>query len=505
MRMATNEWTTDGKPMSRIARRFWGGVGQRILDSGALDGTLYRPGQTADETARLSEYDRRWAYYLNDDLYGRLYRAGLAPAEMPAHFNPIPAVVDFYVTTVLAGKPRPEPANEAVDAAALAKAVETVWRWSNFDTLRRDLVVTAAVLGDVFVKVAERAPAAGAGATAVYLQDIPPQQVRWWDVDERGYLTAVRIDTARLESIFTGEAKRHTLVEIWRKDFGDGSGGGVRYYEMPPGKLLNEEREEAAVQAMAFDELGYDFIPVVWERVDTPWRRQAAQIDRYNALAWQAARLNRPLAVVSAGGGVDPTGRPLPAPLGVSEDLRTLYTEEGDGVLGVMRLPGPTTMQWSSSPVDFAALNAMLAELKESIVDSLPEYRVATVKGIQIATETLQLLLNQAEQRALAVRSGLERALSRAQMMAITVAQVAGVEPGVFGAEVVGTYDDGRTEHGFAARPVFEKSSAAKAAEAAGHVASGVSVEAAYLLAGYSPEEALRAAQIDVAAGAEGQ
>ena len=78
------EWTTTGKPMSRIAQRFWGGVGQRILDSGALDGTQYKPGQTADEGARLSEYDRRWAYYLNDNLYGRLHAAGLAAADMPA-------------------------------------------------------------------------------------------------------------------------------------------------------------------------------------------------------------------------------------------------------------------------------------------------------------------------------------------------------------------------------------------------------------------------------------
>ena len=56
------EWvSTTGRPMSRLSRRFWGGIGQRIVDSGALDGTLYRPGQSADETARLSEYDRRWA------------------------------------------------------------------------------------------------------------------------------------------------------------------------------------------------------------------------------------------------------------------------------------------------------------------------------------------------------------------------------------------------------------------------------------------------------------
>ena len=189
----TNEWTTDGRPMSRIAQRFWGGVGQRILDSGALDGTQYKPGQTADEAARLSEYDRRRAYYLNDDVYGRLYRAGLAEAAMPVSFNPIPAVAGFYIGTALAGDVRAQPVDEAADADRLAEAVALLQQWSNWEQLRRDLTLTTAVLGDVFLKVAERQPSPEEGPTAVYMQDIQPQNVRWWDADERGYLTGIRV------------------------------------------------------------------------------------------------------------------------------------------------------------------------------------------------------------------------------------------------------------------------------------------------------------------------
>jgi hypothetical protein len=92
-------------------------------------------------------------------------------------------------------------------------------------------------------------------------------------------------------------------------------------------------------QAADFTELGYDFIPIVWLRVDTPWRRQVAHIDRYNALAWQAARLNRPLAVIGAG-GVDSAGRPLAAPLGASDKLQAMYSDQGDGVLGVLAVAG---------------------------------------------------------------------------------------------------------------------------------------------------------------------
>jgi len=490
--------------MSRIAQRFWGGVGQRILDSGALDGTQYKPGQTADEGARLSEYDRRWAYYLNDGLYDRLYGAGLVDTAMPVAFNPIPAVIDFYTGTALAGKMRAQPTDDAADDDKLAEAVAMLHQWSNWEQLRRDLTVTAATLGDVFLKVAERQPSPEEGATtAVYMQDIQPQNVRWWDADERGFLTGIRIDTARLESVFTGDKRRHTLIEIWRKEWADGE-GGVRYWELQPGAMLADDNEATPYRAASFDELGYDFIPIIWLRVDTPWRRQVAHIDRYNRLAWQMARLNRPLAVVNSN-TTDDKGRPLPAPLGASEGLDELYSEEGDGVVGVVHMPGMSRMEFSGNPVDFGAMNTMLAEVKQVVIDGLPEYRVATPdSGLsQLAAETLQLLMNQAEQRALTLRAALERALVRSQMMAISIAQLAEVRPDVFGADVLGTYEDGRIDHTFNERPVFARTALAKAAEAAQHVANGASIEAAYRLAGYSEAEATAIARADVVDGIE--
>lgn len=472
--------------MSRIAQRFWGGIGQRILDSGALDSTLYRPGAAPDEAARMNEYALRWAYYLNDKLYTRLYRSGLSAVDMPTEWNPIPAVAAFYVSSVLAGDMEPVPVNEDNNAETLAMAVYQVWRWSNFDTLRRNLVTTSSVLGDVFIKTAEHLNDIGE-TVGVYLQSIPPQTVNWWDADERDYLTAVRIDTHRTTSIFTGDEYPHTLVEVWRKDGGDGF-AGVRYWEISPNVILDDSIGDGVIREYSFDELGYDFIPIVWQRVDTHWRRQVAGIDRYNALAWQAARMNRPLAVVNAN-ATDAQGRPLAAPTGTAAGLDSLYTEAGDGVMGVVEMPGLSTLGWAGTPIDFAALNVRLAELREGVVDSLPEYRVATLRGIQIATETLQILLNQAEQRALEMRAVLERALSRADMMALSVAQVAGIAPSVFAAEVIGSYEDGRIEHEFTPRPVFEKSAMAKATETDALVKAGASLEGAARTAGYTDAE----------------
>jgi len=494
--MTTTEWTTTGRPMSRISQRFWGAVGQRIVDSGALDGTLYKPGQTADEAARQNEYHLRECYYLNDDLYTRLYRAALYPHAMPVEWNPIPAVIAFYIANTLGGEQAVQPADENVDGDALAAAVTQVWRWSNFPALRRALSRTAATLGDVFLKVAERRPVADEPPTGVYMQDIAPSAVRWWEADERDFLAGIRIDTPRLTSVFSGVERRHVLVEVWRKQWPDGF-AGARYYESPIGRLMDDAAATGAVASLSFDDLGYDFIPVVWARVSTPWRHLIAQIDRYNALAWQASRLNRPLAVINANGR-DETGRPYTVPQGTAEGLEALYSEAGDGVMGVVEMPGTATMTWAGQPVDFAALNNQMAAIRQGVIDALPEYRVATIDAsTQIATETLELLLSHAGQRVLETREGLERALVRAQMMALSLAQVAGIEPGVFGADVIGTYDDGRTEHVFTERPVFPTSPSRRAAEAQAHVNNGLAVGAAYRLAGYSETDVTTALAAD--------
>ena len=122
------EWTpANGRPMSRLSRRIWGGVGNRILESGALDTVLSRPGVPDDSAARLTEYARRAAYTDNRGLYQYLHRAGLCAVPVPTEWNPIPTVVAFYITNVFSGDIDVMPKDEAVDADALKAAVEQIW------------------------------------------------------------------------------------------------------------------------------------------------------------------------------------------------------------------------------------------------------------------------------------------------------------------------------------------------------------------------------------------
>lgn len=489
-----SEWS------SRISRRFWGGVGERILESGALDDVLRQPGLPADSVARLTDYARRWAYYENDQLYRRLYRYGQSAADIPTEWNPVPAVVAFYVANTLRGADEVLPRNEDTNGAALQDAVAQVWEWSNFHDLRRQLVRTAAVLGDVFVKVAEKRPIDDEPVTAVYMQEIDPRRVVWWEADERGFLTAVRIDTPRLYSVFTGEERRHTLVELWRKEWAGAGTGGVAFYEVGPAAPLDDDRLGAAVLFQSFDALGYDFIPIIWARVPTPWYAMTDSIDLYNVRSWVASRLNRPLYVVRSN-TLDSRGAPMPAPRMDAEALEAGYTDVGDGAVGVLYMPGMADIQPAGAPADLAALGQQMAALRQGVIDALPEYRVATLDAsTQLATETLQLLLAQASQRVLDTRSQLERALVRAQMMAITIAQASELRPDLFAAERAGTYDGGMTNHEFAEREVFAKSAMEKALEAGQHVTNGVAIKPAYRLAGYSnaeAEEAMRADMVD--------
>lgn len=417
----------------------------------------------------LSEYAVRWAYAQNKRLYRLLHEWGLVEHAMATARNPVPAVVDFYVANVLAGELTIEPEQRATadgeetsaaENEALAAAIKRVWEWSNFVALKQELVRAAAVYGDALIKAAERTGEDGA-VTSVYLQLLPIQHVRYCRADERGIVQQLRIDTPRLTSLFGTAEREHTLVEMWRKRWGDEE-GGVRFFEVEGRGYVADKELPPAVGAQTFGELGYDFIPVVWARCETPWWDATDQIDYYNELARKSEQLNVPLGVVRAR-ATDSEGRPMPAPKVDAARLQASYHKVAGGAAALLYLPGNSEFDWSSAPIDFAALHRDMEAVWAGIVASLPEYRAATLDAsTQIAAETLDMLLKAAGQRVLDVRGALERALVRAQQMALTLGQMAELDG--FAAADIGTYEAGDFGHVFAERDVFEPTLAAKTA-----------------------------------------
>lgn len=468
----------------------WSWAGRNLARYGGLLEASATPNleQPQNDVPRpTAEYVVRRAYAENKRLYRRLHTWGLVEQPYRTVYNPVPAVVAFYLAHTMAGEVGVQPAaraaaeaeaNQTRDAALVA-ALGRVQERSNWDVFRHDLVEAAAVDRDVFVKAAARVDEDGA-VRGVYLQRLPAEFVRRCDVDERGYVRAFRVDVPRYDSVFGKESREHTLVEAW-------SGGGVRFYEVEGHRTVKDDELPDAVGAQTFGELGYDFVPVVWARCATYWWDVVDQIDERNRLAWLLDLRNRPLLLVSAN-ATDERGFPLPAPAVATKEPRPGYEEIGHGAAAVMRLPGQATAAWSGAPVDFGVMQQEMATLQEHIEGSLPEYLVAArLQAVQVAAETLDKIQAQAGHRVLEMRRTLEAALVRAQMMALTLGQVAGLEG--FSEQEIGTYDKGDFGHTFAARPVFQKTAGEMAAEVGELVGAGATIEGAARVAGYNEQQ----------------
>ncbi len=471
--------------------RLWSWAGGNLARYGGLLEASALPMVGAAESDVVprptAEYAVRLAYRENRQLYRRLHGWGLVEQPWRTVYNPVPSVVAFYLAHTLAGNVAVLPAERAAAEAnqtrddALLAAIGRVQERSNWMVLRQEIVENAATFEDVFLKAATRVDEIGA-ASGVFLQLLPVTSIRRCEVDERGYVRGLRIDTPRFDSIFGGRAREHTLVEIW-------DGEGVRFYETEGRATVDDDNLPPVVGAQTFAELGYDFIPVVWARARTYWWEMIDQIDELNRLAWLMRRLNRPVMFISAN-AVDERGFPLPAPQVTMADKgpRSAYEEVGDGAVAVVRLPGQATAEWSGSSVDFGAMRQEMDALRGHIEGGLPEYFVAArLQAVQVAADTLQMLLAQAGQRVLEMRETLEAALVRAQMMALTLGQVAGLEG--FEPAEIGTYDRGDFGHVFAERPVFEKLATAKAAEVRELTAAGATIEGAARVAGYDERQ----------------
>src|SRR5262245_44056406 len=168
-------------------------------------------------------YDLLETYYFNNGLYDDLQR-GLDAAQV-AHEaiyglrNPAFRAVEFYASKLWPGK-LPEALPIQTKNTRIVDPIEPVWRWSNWTNKKQLAARWIALYGDLFIKVAQRPPNEATGSTGrVYFEMIKPRTVTDLDLDERGYVTCLRIDVDR-ERRVGDEVKKYTHVEIWSKDLG---------------------------------------------------------------------------------------------------------------------------------------------------------------------------------------------------------------------------------------------------------------------------------------------
>lgn len=462
---------------------------------------MARGGQPVEELPPRQLYDLLKWYYLNnglyDDIVRGLYDKSIWTEGMKPLRNPAFRVVEFYGAKLW-------PRNHQVvsDNAELVTAVAQVWLWSNWLSQRRVAARWLAMYGDLFIKIATRMT--GGRVTAVYMQLIEPQYITTFDVDERRYLTYVRIDIPQTERV--GDEVQHlTHTEVWDK-----ATDSYRVWRHDMAADAPIDRLGAPTEEASMTTFGIDFVPVVHVKFrDIGEDRGMAAIthalDKIDEANRMATRLHQVMfrynkaTEVLEGTGSDTSGRPLPPPRIVGRQ-NGQYDDDDTVKVGndrIVRLPSGWTWRQAVPALDYASMlavvNAQMAELE----NDLPELAYYTLRNrADLSGRAVRLLLSDAVDRATEVRANAEAGLIQAQQMALTVGAATGVLPNL------GDFDAGDLAHDFVQEDIFTLSLAEKMETVTAMTQAGIPLETALRATGWTAEE-IAAMQEDKAADAE--
>lgn len=430
-------------------------------------------------------------YYHNNGLYALLQQDlmtnGLWTEGMLGLRNPAHRVVEFYVAKLWPGM-LPEALPIVAENERIIEPIQQVWGWSNFGAQKQVFSRWFACFGDAFLKIATRGD-----PDQVYFQNLKPQYVTDIQTDERGYLTHARIDIP-LSSSGNGELRRYYHTEIWDKP-----SQLFRRWSSNNGPITPEERLGNPVESKPLSDFGIDFIPIVHAKFQDVGETRGMgafthaldKIDEANRMATRLHQLlyrfNDVIWAVSAN-GMDPTGRPLPAPVingdvlsGSTGDSQTTTISSGTKVA---RLPGNSSLESLVPDLKYDdALQILNAHMQEMERD-LPEmayYRLRE-QGRDLSGRAIRYLLSDAVDKVKEARGNCETVLARANAMALTIGQNLGIFSGI------GTYENGDFDHSFSDREVIPLSESEKREIAVMDMSLGVSTDTILKKLGYDPE-----------------
>lgn len=469
------------------------------------DNTDYGQGHRRRDTSR---YRKLEAYYRNDRVYERLAVAIRTVAdkrsysELKSLRNPAERVVEFHATTLWGGQPEDvelktfdgesssPAANESPAQGKLASGIRTIWKWSNLNERGRVMSRWLPLYGDLLLKVAKPD-----GRDQVVIQAIKPLHLTDFEKDDRGYFTFLRLDIPFERMDETGKLLRLCHTEIWRKGR-DGNDGRALFYEhegsagTPEYKLPEPVGGGILSSANPNDQgvYGFDFIPFVHakfrdigdERGIGVFEPYTDMIDEANRMATRsgeiAFRYNRAYRALESQ-GVGPDGAPMPAPrvdqadrqqaaqayaqAGYEVDARQRPDEITLGGEKMALLPSNVRSVDLSPTVDLTAFLDHLSAHLEEMSQQMPEilyYKLGQIAGSAGTTGTpsgvaLRTLIAGAIDRAKEARGNLFSSLERADEMALTMAQVYGVDG--YSATDIGTFEAGDFEHTISAPEIL--------------------------------------------------
>jgi hypothetical protein len=431
-------------------------------------------------------YEMLEEYYLNNGLYdlvalqlheNAIWTPGMKPLRNPAH-----RAVEFHVSHLWSG---------ALGLAfplvtknkKLPDAIAKIDEWSNWGSQKQLAARWFANMGDMFIKIAEKSE--GGEVTRVYKDPIKPKYVTDFDLDERSFITYIRIDVPAGEEMHT---------EVWSK-----TRGSYRLWKHNRSIDTPVEQLGTPVDVKTFEQLGFDFIPIVHAKfIDIGEPRGVGcfvhALDKIDEANRQATRLhqilfryNKATNAVSAN-GMDASGKPLPPPTITGRDGSTA-DESNPAVLGdddLYLLPGMSKLEQMVPDIKYdAALEILNAQMDE-ISNDLPEILWYELKDKgELSNVALKTLLGPAVARVLEARGNAEPALVRANQMALTIAGVHNLES----FRDLGSFEKGDFQHTFAERDVIPMSAKEKAELVKADADAGMPLLFSMKRHGFSEEE----------------
>jgi hypothetical protein len=444
------------------------------------------------------------AFELNNGLYQDIARSlttvGRSTPELRAIRNPVPAVIDFW-----GAKLWPDPLEVEADRAGIADPIEQVWAWSNWRKNKRTFARYLALFGEAYTKTVAT-PERG----RVYFEVISPEHVTDFAVDERDYLTMIRLDVPEVEKDRTG-TRRYTHTEVWSKDRGD-----FRVWRTE-GDACNRDVDDLGepTDAGTLDALGIDFVPftrTVFRDIGEPRGIGAVQLALEAIVEADLSATNLHSMVyqdaegiwVLKSTGTDAAGRPLPPPVVASNGAGANGTgRESDGTVQVgkrslWRLPGNSDMQSTVPEINYEAALSILKdhdEHLERLMPALAYARVSRLSGSDLSGRAIRYLLTPAIDQVTEVRANAVASLVQANQHALTMGKAAGIPE----FRMLGSFEAGDFEHTIKDQQVIVvddyEAAQADAQEAQAFqtwTSAGLPLSEALLRAGYNARDAAR-------------
>lgn len=450
-----------------------------------------------DPTALPADFeDMLEAYYMNNGLYDAIQaymdENSLWTPGMQALYNPAFRAVEFHVAHLWPGKLarafRVQSENKKLETA-----IGKIWQWSNFEAKKQLAARWFAEFGTLFIKSYVKKNANGV-ADKVVQQVIKPRYVTDFEVDSSDFITYIRTDAKKVRLGANERPETYTRTEVWSK-----SKNLHAIYEHRYDRNAALSQLGTPVEQSKISDYGIDFVPFVHAKFTDIGEPRGIgvfvpvldKVDEANRIATRlheiAFRFNKPTIAISSG-GVDNSGRPLPAVRLQDKNGNELESEEDIFAKdkSLFNLPGNAKAELLIPNINFRDHMSQLNDQMDEIKQDLPELRYYDIKEPSgISTETMRMMLGGAVDRVIDARGSAHSALIRANQMALTLARVNNID----GFADIGTYEGGQFEHDFADQEVLPLTKKERADIVKVYQDAGMDILFSMQQAGYTNEE----------------